>query len=213
MPLYTVLAPPASAAEGAPDPMSYVFVKEGFSWPALIIPELWLLFRRMWLVFFIFVAVSLVVLAIDRQAGGPLPGLFLVLAHILFALEGNGLRRWTLIRRGYRIVDVVGGRRVADAEIRFFYEQETPRIDPSQPTPERLRTTLRQRPEQTAQEPSEAAKPDTAKLPEAKPASATPPAPPSAPVTSQPLRDKPEPPLPGEPREVIGLFPQRGGGS
>ena len=118
MPLYTVLAPPAGA--GRPEPMDYVFVKDGVSWPALFIPELWLLFRRMWVVLLVYLAVLLLALATGRLVGGPLSPAFLTLAHLWFALEGNELRRWTLRRRGYRLVDVVQGGRLADAEMRFF---------------------------------------------------------------------------------------------
>ena len=74
MPLYTVHAPPTLPGDGAPDPMGYVFVKEGFCWPAFFIADLWLLFRRMWIVFFAYVAVALVVMAIGERVGGPLPG-------------------------------------------------------------------------------------------------------------------------------------------
>ena len=96
--------------------MGYVFVKEGFSWPAFFIAELWLLFRRMWIVFFAYVAVALALTAIGQRMGGPLPGVFLALAHFVFAMEGNQLRRWTLRRRGYRLVDVVEGARLYEAE-------------------------------------------------------------------------------------------------
>ncbi|MEX0852113.1 MAG: DUF2628 domain-containing protein, partial [Bauldia sp.] len=113
MPLYTVLQPPIRPGDAAPDPMGTLLVKEGFSWPALVIPELWLIFRRMWLVFLLYLGATLLVIMIDGEIGGPLPGVFLALAHLLFALEGNGLRRWTLERRGYAVVGVVQGDRLA----------------------------------------------------------------------------------------------------
>ncbi len=123
MPLYTVHAPATLPGDRAPDPMSYILVKEGFCWPAFFIAELWLLFRRMWIVFLAYVIVAAVVAAIGARVGGPLPGLFLVLAHFLFAIEGNQLRRWTLSRRGYRLVDVVEGGRLYEAELRFFHDR------------------------------------------------------------------------------------------
>ncbi len=141
MPLYTVHAPPTLPGDGAPDPLAYIFVKEGFSWPALLIAELWLLFRRMWIVFFAYVAVALVLTAINRQVGGPLPGVFLVLAHFVFAMEGNQLRRWTLRRRGYRLVDVVEGASLYEAELRFFLDwpdEAAPRPPPAPEPPKPL---------------------------------------------------------------------------
>lgn len=125
MSLYTVLAPPPQPGEARPDPVRFVFVKDGFCWPALFIPELWLLFRRMWLVFVLYIAVSLVISAIGSRIGGPLPWVALGLVHLLFALEGNGLRRWTLTGRGYTFVGVAEGR-YDDAELRFFSQWEPP---------------------------------------------------------------------------------------
>ncbi len=136
MAIYTVLAPPP-ADGGAPDPTRFVFVKEGFCWPALIIPELWLLFRTMWLVFLAFLAVSLAFIYAAGQVGDMLSGVVLVLARLLFALEANGLRRWTLERRGYRLVGVVQGRNAREAEIAFTYgwqaRGEATNADPTPP--------------------------------------------------------------------------------
>jgi len=140
MPLYTVHAPPTLPGDGAPDPMDYVFVKEGFSWPAFFIAELWLLFRRMWIVFFAYIIVAVVVTALGERTGGPLPGLFLALAHFVFALEGNQLRRWTLRRRGYRLVDVVEGGRLYEAELRFFLDW--PEHAPQPPAPQPPKPTV-----------------------------------------------------------------------
>jgi hypothetical protein len=142
MPVYTVLAarPPAESVE--PDPLDYVFVKDGFCWPCLVIPEIWMIFRRLWLVLIIYLVVVGIVLALRAVIGGPLPGLFLVLAHFYFALEANAFRVWTLRRRGYRLVGVAAGRRVEEAEIRFFHELEFPRRDLRQPPPDRLRSAV-----------------------------------------------------------------------
>ena len=102
MTIYTVLAPPAGDRRGRPDPAAFVFVKEGFCWPALFFPRLWLLFRR-------HVAGacsstsssrSAVAGARRRDRRRRCPASFLVLARFLFALEANELRRWTLERRG-----------------------------------------------------------------------------------------------------------------
>lgn len=126
MAIYTVLAPqaPAGAPPAATDPLALVFVREGFSWPALLIAELWLLYRRMWLVFVLYIAVIAAAWYVDRQIGGPFVSVFLALAHLLFALEGNQLRRWSLARRGYSLVGVVEGKGLAEAEIRYFHGQE-----------------------------------------------------------------------------------------
>jgi hypothetical protein len=123
MRLYTVHAPPP-VGDQPPDPLGYVFVKDGFCWPALFLPELWLLFRRMWLVFLLYLLVALVVYAFDQRYGGSIGSVFVGLARLLFALEGNGLRRWTLAGKGYRLVGVATGKDRDEAEVRFFYESE-----------------------------------------------------------------------------------------
>jgi hypothetical protein len=115
MTVYNVLAPPIRDGEAAADPLGYGLVKEGFCWPALIIPGLWLLFRRMWLVFLLYLAVVVAVIAI-----GNLSGIVLPLAHLFLGLEGNNLRRWTLERRGYALAGIAEGRNRDEADIRFF---------------------------------------------------------------------------------------------
>ncbi len=146
MALYTVLRPPLRPGEKEPDPLETVFVKDGFCWPALFIPELWLLFRRMWLVFGLYLLAAIAAYVIDRRVGGPIPGVFFALAHLLFALEGNSLRRWTLYRRGFRFAGVVEAPNVSEAEIRYFHELEYPRVGPGQPTPSRVYAALRHTP-------------------------------------------------------------------
>ena len=132
MPLYTVFAPPPKPGETAPDPVRFVFVKDGFCWPALLIPELWLLFRRMWLVFLVYLAASLAIGIVGTSVGGPLPWVALVLMHLLLALEGNALRRWKLSARGYDFVGVAEGRR-QEAELRFFSQWQPPAAVPAAP--------------------------------------------------------------------------------
>lgn len=137
MPLYTVLAPPPRAGETSPDPLRFVFVKDGFAWPALFVPELWLLFRRMWIVFLLYVAIGLGAIWLASQYGGPLPWIALAFAHLLFALEANQLRRASLARKGYDFVGVVEGRR-REVELRFFNEWRppvAPEPPPAEPPP------------------------------------------------------------------------------
>src|SRR5579872_3899284 len=108
MTIYTVLGPPPADGDVAPDPMSLLFIKEGFCWPALFFPEIWLIFRRMWLVLLLDLVVIVAAAAVARKAG-PVVAAVLVLARLLFALEANGLRRWTCYRHGYRLLGVVEG--------------------------------------------------------------------------------------------------------
>src|SRR5262245_8280250 len=51
MSVYTVYQPPLKAHESAPDPERFVFVRDGFSFWALLVTPLWLLRYRLWLAF------------------------------------------------------------------------------------------------------------------------------------------------------------------
>jgi hypothetical protein len=142
MSIYTILAPPPRTGDIAPDPLSLVFVKEGFCWPALFFPEIWLIFRRLWLVLVLDIA-SVLVLAVSviLSHAGSVAVPILLLGRILLALEANGLRRWTYYRHGYRLVGVVEGRRLWEAELRFFLDwapetsAATPPPEPEPPRP------------------------------------------------------------------------------
>jgi hypothetical protein len=130
--IYKVLSPPPRPNEITPDPLSLVFVKEGFCWPALFFPEIWLLFRRMWLVLLLDVVVIVAASVLLSQAA-PDAWILLLPARFLFALEGNGLRRWTYYRHGYRLLGVVEGRRLWEAELRFFLDWAPETFAPQPP--------------------------------------------------------------------------------
>lgn len=99
-----------------------ILVKEGFSWPAFLFGPLWLLYKRMWIVFVFYLAVEL---ALGAAAySGQLPDdattVLSFAVQILLGLEGNGLYRWTLRRRRYRERGIVAADNLAQAEHRFF---------------------------------------------------------------------------------------------
>lgn len=107
---------PLAEAEGL------VFVREGFCWPALVIPALWLIYRRLWLVLLGYVVVSALAGPVSTAAGLDATGIFIVLAaiQVLLAAEANDLWRWTLSRAGYDMVGLATGRTLAEAELQFF---------------------------------------------------------------------------------------------
>ena len=138
MTIYTVLSPPAESGSAGPDPDRFVFVKEGFCWPALYITTIWLLWRRMWLVFILYLVAAAAVLWLAGTMAPPVAWLTVLLFGFLVALEANNLRRWTLERRGYRFVGVASGDRRSDAEFRFFASfagsgPERPPVEPAKP--------------------------------------------------------------------------------
>lgn len=118
MRIYTVYELP-----GAPlDAGGVVFVREGFSWPALFFSWIWALSHRLWLVTIGFLAVSLALAALlEALHIDPATGLLISLAvQIFFALQANDFWRWTLERQGYQLVAILSARHMQDAELSFF---------------------------------------------------------------------------------------------
>lgn len=119
---YSVLEPAATSDDIVERIDRVTFVREGFAVLALVFPMIWLLFHRMWLVLFAFILVAatvnigFVMLGLSETIAG-----WVTLAiTLLFALNANDLRRWTLERRGFQFVGVVSGRNRDECEIRFF---------------------------------------------------------------------------------------------
>lgn len=99
-----------------------VFVKEGFSWLALLFGPFWALWHGLWLSALALFLIGAVIGAAGEYSGlAQDAGAVLQFAvQFLFALWANDLRRWKLGRQGYIERGVASGRRVADAERRFF---------------------------------------------------------------------------------------------
>ncbi|MFG1430982.1 DUF2628 domain-containing protein [Xanthobacter sp. V2C-8] len=107
----------AAAAEGR-----VVFVREAFSWLALLFAPLVLLYHRLWLVLLAYVAVS-ILLAVAHAAGGaPEASVEVVMIgfNLLVAFELPSLRARKLARLGYVEEGVVIAPRRDLAEQRFF---------------------------------------------------------------------------------------------
>lgn len=122
MTVYSVYEPPTPASDLALRAERLAFVKEGFSWPAVFVPILWLLYYRMWVEFvllaLIYVALQLV-FGTEPQ-GQTLFGWASLAIAVLFAFEANDLRAASLERRGYRLAGVASGRDRTEAERAFF---------------------------------------------------------------------------------------------
>src|SRR5690606_10225711 len=110
-------------------------VKVGYSWPCLIFGVFWLLFKRMWTVLLVTLAIMVMTASLESLASMLFPdmarvisaamSLLSVAAWIMVAAHGNRLCAWTLRARGYWLameVPAAGpeqalatGRRGADA--------------------------------------------------------------------------------------------------
>jgi hypothetical protein len=100
----------------------FIFLRERFSLAAFLFGPLWMIWRRLWLVLIIYlIATSLIALGL-RSLGIPVDTRITVymLVQLLVAIEAANLRRWTLLRRGWRDRGIVFGDDLELAEQRFF---------------------------------------------------------------------------------------------
>jgi hypothetical protein len=124
MNFYSVHAPPDAPS----DPERLILVKDGFSWPAFFLPALWILWHRLWLTLVGYVIFVLVVAWAGRLAGDDAAVTLAIVGAILFGLEANNFRRWSLEARGFMEVGGTFGRDLEEAEIRFLdqWQQQSP---------------------------------------------------------------------------------------
>ena len=122
MAVYMVLEPPRADGDVVKRAERIVFVRDRFSWGAFLLGPLWLLWRRLWLALIGYIVVVGLVMVALRFAGvganwRTLAGL---LIGLLLGCEAANLRRWTLVRRGWRERGIVIGDDLEAAEHRFF---------------------------------------------------------------------------------------------
>jgi hypothetical protein len=123
MAVFTVHEPPPSG-DLMRDAERVIFVRDGFSWPAFLIPFVWLLWHRMWLVLVLWIAVVVLVQWGASLLGEPAPLIATVATALVMGFEASSLRRWTLERRRFRFAGVVAGADRSDCERRFFADWE-----------------------------------------------------------------------------------------
>jgi hypothetical protein len=138
MSVYTVHAPQA----GEVDPERFQFVRDGFHFWAFVFAPLWLLFKRQWLAFVIYLGVAVILQVGLWLIGMPrtVHGVVSLLMHLLVGIEAATVQRWTLGLKGWNELGVVSGDRYETAERRFFdnwtaraAKAATPASPPPQP--------------------------------------------------------------------------------
>jgi hypothetical protein len=120
--VYAVYEPPVEAADLESRAEGLVFVRDGFSWGALLVPGIWLVFRGMWLELCAFLLLfGLLAWLFGGSAGAnSVFGWTALAIVVLFAFEANDLRGAALERRGYRLVGLATGPDRDSAELSFF---------------------------------------------------------------------------------------------
>ena len=124
MKTFIVMAPP-EFEDIAGDPRQtdrLQFVPDRFSVPAFLFSFVWLLVHRMWLVLLGYLALSLALELLALTARQEIVGVAALLVTLLFALEAQSLRRWSLVRKGWRVVGIVDAANREEAELRFLHK-------------------------------------------------------------------------------------------
>lgn len=122
MPTFTVHEPPPRKTESVTAPERFVFVRDGFHFWAFVLAPVWLLVRKLWLAFFIYVAVTIAVAVGIKFAGLPswVQTTAALVIALLVGLEASTIRRWTLTRRRWKNLGFVVAEDREIAERRFF---------------------------------------------------------------------------------------------
>lgn len=124
--------------------ISTVFVRDGFTIFALIIPFFWLLSKRLWLEAFVVLAATLAIGSTVTTQFAPAVPLLIFLVSILVALEGNNWRIAKLRRQGFVEKAVIDANDLGEAEIRYFVDHADLR-QPAQSADSVIETTHQQR--------------------------------------------------------------------
>lgn len=137
MAIYTV------HVKGSPyDPLGLsdrtVLTRDGFSWAALVLGPLWLIWRRAWLALLVWLGSQGVILAFGTwiTPSFRLTGVLEVILALGLALEASQIRSSALARRGFVIVDVISAPRLEQAERTCFTRSlltvtEGPQLSPT----------------------------------------------------------------------------------
>jgi hypothetical protein len=123
MRFYTVHLPPRETGLTALQAETEaVFIRDGFSWFAFILPVIFGLWHRQWLGLLAYAALSLALtgLAGVAELGFAGEALFAFGLSLLAGLTANDWRRWRLARDNWREVAVVGADNRIEAEIKYF---------------------------------------------------------------------------------------------
>ncbi len=134
MVVFTVYEPPSVARDRIDRAGKLVFIKDGFSWLAAILPVVWFLVKGLWLELGLFLAGgALLTWGMEASSGtSELSGVALLIVQIIIGFEAGLIQATALERRGWRHVGTVTGHDQDQAERRFFETwQPQERADPT----------------------------------------------------------------------------------
>lgn len=121
MATYSVLEPPDAPADRMASAERLAFIRDGFAPYAAALPPVWMLAKRMWIEFGIYMGLAASIAWFFTAIGHATIGnAVLLILQILFGFEAGILHAASLERRGWRLVGSVDGRNREDCERRFF---------------------------------------------------------------------------------------------
>jgi hypothetical protein len=140
MAIYTVHEPPLRRGASPPDPESFVFVRDGFSFWAFLLGPLWMLRHRLWLVLLGYLLLTAALQVALRAVGASTTVTVAVgmLVAWLIGFEAATLRRFALARRRWTNIGIVVGDDLEAAERRFFdvwVNRSAVAVEPGPPRP------------------------------------------------------------------------------
>ena len=98
-----------------------VFIRDGFSWPAFLLPLPWLLVRKLWLIAGLSVVLYLLSVAAAEYWGlDGLPIAYSVILCLWAGLEGGHVRATWLQRKGWDLKATITAATIDDAEAIYF---------------------------------------------------------------------------------------------
>jgi hypothetical protein len=122
MAIYTVHAPVGYGTDVRATGDKVVFVRDGFYVWAFLAALIWLIWHRLWLALFGYVAISILAEMIFKalDVGVVIRFAVMIVFALLMGFEAGTLWRWKLSRGKWRQLDVVSAKDEEEAERRFF---------------------------------------------------------------------------------------------
>lgn len=134
MAIFSVHLPGNTTPEAAAD--RAVFVRDGFSFWAMLFGPLWFLRHREWLGLVGWLVIAVLMSVAERWLGSIVSGGFELILALATGVAANDIRRLTLALRGFGESGVVEGQSREAAERRFFDSWlGRPRAVPPTPPP------------------------------------------------------------------------------
>lgn len=132
---YTVHEQPEPPADREERAERLKFVREGFSIFAFVMPPIWMLANRLWLVLIGYLVVMAMVHGLITLFEVPEHWRYYatMAINLLVGFEADAFQRWTLDRSGWSTVGAVSGANFDECERRFFegWVPTVPIVNPS----------------------------------------------------------------------------------